>query len=136
MDDTIKEKFKILCNSVFMLIKVQYPKIRTIIIQYNNGEIYVGSSETSYFSEIYYDRNLQPNAEAQQLYDLMSSGETYNLLKELFDIIMKHLSVINASKKTKIESYNIIYQSTQQKVNICRNCGSGGLNKLRLFTEF
>lgn len=139
MDDAIKESFKKLCKDAFDFIKVNNPRIRSIVIQYNDGNIYVGNTSNGCFTAAYYipiDQQNQDNIDTGPLTNLMSSEEIKKLMSQLFEMIIKYFSEKN-ERESKIKSYNIFYEDKTQKINICRNTiGSRGVKKSRIFPEF
>lgn len=129
----LQYKIKEVCQDVFEIIKKneKYKKIRTIIIQYNSGNITIGFNCRGTYIPRYYNMKeptclyvTEPNPELNVYLE-----QRNQIIYDIFEKIREHYP------NTKIRSYNIFFKKS--KVNICFNkIGNKSMGSCRIYEEF
>lgn len=132
--NVLKIDIKNLIKTVFKLVKEENKKISTLLIQYNDGNIYVGSTGTELHDcEKYYSSSTGTN---NNISEIMKKTETIELLESTHLALVEQLS-ITTGKKSTIKSYNVIYKSPKDQVLLCRNrIGNLSIKKSKIIPEF
>jgi hypothetical protein len=124
--DDVQEPIIDFAIKAFTLAKNKKSNIRSIIIQLNKGNIYIGRDTKGRYIAEYYD----PTKSNQD--------------KEFEDLVEKYKKSIEECKdciddaypKNRMRSFNIFFDSSKRKINICKNLiGNTGMTKCRLFDE-
>lgn len=131
MNDEFQEIVRNFCKNLFALAKINKPNIRSIVLQYKNGNIYVGRNQGGKYDATYYN-----HGDIGEIANIVTSNEFQNLIKQIFDMIIIKLSE-NKERKSNIKNFNIFYTTGTHKINICRSkIGSKGIDRSRIFPEF
>lgn len=124
--DEVKEPITKFVIKALEIIKKKHPKTKSIIIQLNKDNIYIGKDEKGRYKSIYYDPTLQNND--KELEDLVQDNKKY--IEECKDCID------DANPGNKMRSFNIFFHESKRTINICKNLiGNKGMTSCRLFNE-
>ena len=122
-----KELMNDFCKKAYEIIKTDFPKIRSIIIQYNKDKIFIGSASSGIYKPAYYDPDSDEND--NNLEELVI--ENNNTLVSCKDAINK------AYPNNRMRSFNVFYNGLTREINICKNTiGNKSMKDSRLFDEF
>ena len=125
LDDNLKKSIADFCRSVYPLIKKDNSRISSIIIQYNDENIYIGYNPKGRFTAKYYDSNKEID------------NELYNLVADKSHCIVRCKNKIDEVHGNTLKSYNIFYHPNEGVINVCRNMlGHKGIYSCRWFNEF
>lgn len=122
-----------LMENIFELVKHNYKKITSIVIQYNSGNIYVGSTGINKGDQKkYYSSEELSN---DDITTFIQNNNVKNILEDLY------ISIINDKLsefyKSKIKSFNVIYKAKDNKVLVCTNSiGSKSMGNSLIYEEF
>ena len=126
LSHVLKDQFIAFCKPLFLTIRKKHPRITSVILQYKDGNLYIGAQRDAVFKPIYYDSTAAEND--QELVDLVNTHDA--CVANCFDEIK--------AKNNRIRGYNILFHSTKTgfKLNICRNTlGSKSYTSSRLYSE-
>lgn len=123
----VKDAIGLYCKDIFSIIKEEKTKIRGIVIQLNNGNIFIGSNVRGSFSPIYYSE-LYDGKINERLHDyIMHNSKCIHDCKNEID---------NRNPNRRLRSFNIFYKA-DGSINICENkIGNMGISRCRLFEQF
>lgn len=125
LSQELQDQITKFCISVYKQIRKKNGRIKTIILQYNNGEFNIGTRSNYKFRPIFYkSTDNQKDTELEKLVGnfMDAATECYNLIKEKHD---------------RVKSYNIFLHAKKDgyTVNICNNNPSKSHKKCRIFNE-
>lgn len=124
LDDDIKFPLAKFCRELFKLIHDKHTMIKSIVIQSNKDNLYVGKNDSGNFKPCYYSCN-------SQVIDNVSSYVENNK-----DCIMECKKKVNEFNN-KLKSFNIFYHVKEKTINVCLNrIGNGSIPSTRIFNEF
>ena len=124
-NDEIQKNIKSFSARAFQIIKKSNSKIRSIIIQYHSGKIFIGNQSRGGFHAVYYDSSKTENEEEINTF----VDENASAIIDVWDEI--HVKY----PKSKAKSFNIFYN--QNTVLISKNrIGSIGAQRCRFFNAF
>lgn len=136
LDNTIKNQIKTLCNKVFDLVKKENTKISSALIQFNNGDIFVGSTGVNANDYCKYYSSTNTTQGDDELQKLMKDVNTIELINITHKALLNELFK-KENKQSNIKSYNIIYKSKENKIFLCKNrIGSVSIKKSQIVPEF
>lgn len=126
LSDDLKDRINQCCIQIFYHVKNKHQLIRSVIIQENQNQIYIGTTSNGIFEACYYDSTSKNND--QELLKIITNN------RNVIDDCKAHIDQIYP--QNKMRSFNIFYNKNG-KINVCQNTiGNKGMNKSRLFNEF
>lgn len=136
LDDNFKIQLKEpIIKNIFEILKKDNKKITSIAIQYNSGNLYIGSTGINKgdILKYYSSANAKTDNEITQFVEI---NNVKNILEDLHKLIIDDLTKLN-NNKSNIRSFNIIYKSKENKVLVCKNSiGSLSMKRAIIYKEF
>jgi hypothetical protein len=125
LQDDIKTDLRLYFETISPMVKKLKPKIRGFIVQYDKGNIYVGSAVRNSFLPVF-------DSSTDDLQNLeLYVGNNSQCLTKIFNIIL------TLKGMAKSNSYNIFYCFKDKSINISQNILINyNLGKRNLFNEF
>ena len=132
LKESVQHNLKTFCGEAFHIIKKQNPRIRSIIVQYHSGNIYIGRQCRGGYKPVYFKSNQKEDIENTEGMDTFMEKQGVNAIIECWDEFRVHYPRLMQTK-----SINLFYNGNSTEIMVCKNrIGIIGAIKCSLFEKF